>query len=107
MTPRYLFGPVDQPFVERHLRADVRAGRCVAFDHLGMTGVQAGPLDSWDHLAFQFPPGWQPDSWCCTWPNQVVPSWLWSAPIRSSAGRPTGTSTGTPTACCCRRAKWS
>jgi len=77
--PRYLFGPVTSSYANQYLNGPIAASDCVAFDHDGP--LASRPDDSWETFSARFPAGWQPDFLVLMLQYNVIPDWIWQAPI--------------------------
>ncbi len=77
--PRYLFGPVTSSYANQYLNGPIVASDCVAFNHDGPLACR--PDDSWETFSARFPAGWQPEFLVLMLQYNVIPDWIWQAPI--------------------------
>ena len=77
--PRYLFGPVTSSYANLYLNGPITASDCVVFNHDGPLACR--PDDCWETFSSRFPSGWQPEFLVLMLQYNVIPDWIWQAPI--------------------------
>ena len=81
MSPRYLFGPVNEEYADQYLWAERQAGRCRCFGNGPGLDLAIGPTDGWEDVLGRLPGEWRPDFVVLYLQYATIPTGLLQGPV--------------------------